>query len=137
VQREMPLVLSAGGLGCGTVALLVLVWFACKSSHCCTICMNLMRPHPAISQYTFHVHDIVDFFTIPVVYCLYPETKKGSLEEMDLLFASDKLWVREAEKEFARLKMEHADMLHIASDGFDVDEKDGARIIEGSEHSSA
>jgi len=96
-----------------------------------------MRPHPAISQYTFHVHDIVDFFTIPVVYCLYPETKKGSLEEMDLLFASDKLWVREAEKEFARLKMEHADMLHIASDGFDVDEKDGARIIEGSEHSSA
>lgn len=56
---------------------------------------------------------------------------------MDPLFASDKLWVREAEKEFARLKMKHTDMLHVTSDGFDVDNKDGARIIEGSGHSSA
>ena len=49
---------------------------------------------------------------------------------MDLLFASDKPWAWEAEKEFARLKLENAQILHSASDApvvFDTkEEKSGA-----------
>jgi Sugar (and other) transporter len=74
--------------GCGTVALLVPVWFN------------------SISQYTFIIHACINFLTIPVVWAFYPETKKRTLEEMDLLFASDAPWVWEAEATFARLKEE-------------------------------
>ncbi len=35
---------------------------------------------------------------------------------MDLLFASDKPWVWEAEKEFERLKKENMQILHTATD---------------------
>ena len=59
---------------------------------------------------------------------------------MDLLFASDKPWVWEAEKEFARLKLENAHILHGASNApvvFDTDEKSGdLKHSEGSAHSS-
>lgn len=59
---------------------------------------------------------------------------------MDLLFASDKPWVWEAEKEFARLKLENAQILHSATDApvvFDTDEKSGGmKQSEGSAHSS-
>lgn len=59
---------------------------------------------------------------------------------MDLLFASDKPWVWEAEKEFARLKLENSQILHSASDApvvFDTEEKSGVtKHLEGSAHSS-
>jgi len=85
------------GLGCGSVSLLVPVWFS------------------TLSQYTFLIHGCVNFLTIPVVYCLYPETKQRTLEEMDLLFASDKPWVWEAEKTFQRLKKENMQILHLSN----------------------
>lgn len=56
---------------------------------------------------------------------------------MDLLFASDKPWVWKAEKKFARLKLEYAEMLHGATDGSDMDGNVDARYVEGSAHLSA
>jgi hypothetical protein len=38
------------------------------------------------------------------VWALYPETNQRTLEEIDLLFASDSIWNWEAEKNFARLR---------------------------------
>lgn len=60
---------------------------------------------------------------------------------MDLLFASDKPWVWEAEKEFARLKLENAQILHSATDApmlVGTEEKGaGIKHLEGSSvHSS-
>ncbi len=73
------------GLGCGTVALLVPVWFACESySRSAIAYIRLTNRLPAISQYTFLIHGVVNFLTIPVVYYLYPETKKRILEEMGI-----------------------------------------------------
>lgn len=38
-----------------------------------------------------------------MIWALYPETNQRTLEEIDLLFASDSIWNWEAEKNFARL----------------------------------
>jgi hypothetical protein len=83
------------------VALLVPVWFQ------------------SISQYTFIIHACINFLTIPVVWAFYPETKGRTLEEMDLLFASDAPWVWEEEATFARMKAENLQVLHVpvATDG--------------------
>jgi hypothetical protein len=42
-----------------------------------------------------------------MVWALYPETNQRTLEEIDLLFASDSIWNWEAEKNFARLRDEN------------------------------
>lgn len=38
------------------------------------------------------------------VYALYPETNQRTLEEMNLVFASDSIWTWDAEREFKLLK---------------------------------
>ena len=48
--------------------------------------------------------------SILIVWALYPESNQRTLEEMDLVFASDKIWNWEAEKTFARLKAEHPEL---------------------------
>lgn len=50
-----------------------------------------------------------------VVWALYPESNQRSLEEMDMLFASDSPWVWDAESTFERLRAENADMI-VGSD---------------------
>jgi hypothetical protein len=73
----------------------------------------------SVSQYTFIIHACINFLTIPVVWAFYPETKKRTLEEMDLLFASDAPWVWEEEAMFARMKAENLQVLHVATDAAD------------------
>jgi hypothetical protein len=41
-----------------------------------------------------------------MVWALYPETSQRTLEEIDLLFASDSIWNWNAEKNFAKLRDE-------------------------------
>jgi hypothetical protein len=52
----------------------------------------------------------VNFLSILIVWALYPESNQRTLEEMDLVFASDSIWNWEAEKTFARLKAEHPEL---------------------------
>ncbi|KAK9320851.1 general substrate transporter [Lipomyces orientalis] len=63
----------------------------------------------SIGEKTLYIFGACNALTIPIVWALYPETNQRTLEEMDLLFAADKPWVWEAEKEFAKLKAEGAD----------------------------
>lgn len=60
---------------------------------------------------------------------------------MDLLFASEKPWVWEAERTFAILKSENMQILHSASDApvvvkdFYDDQEKSVDLVEGSEDS--
>ncbi len=55
-----------------------------------------------------------------MVYCLYPESNQRTLEEMNLLFASDSIWVWEAEKNFAILKEQNPELVQAAQRGNSV-----------------
>ncbi|KAK9347045.1 hypothetical protein V1522DRAFT_402902 [Lipomyces starkeyi] len=65
---------------------------------------------------TLYLFALVNILTIPVVWALYPETNQRTLEEIDLLFASNSPWVWDAEKEFERLKSQNPEILHNAQD---------------------
>ena len=64
-----------------------------------------------IQEKTFYVFGAVNAISIPIVWALYPESNQRTLEEMDLLFASNSWWNWEAEKNFARLKEERPDLV--------------------------
>lgn len=67
-----------------------------------------------ISEKTFYVFGACNAISIPIVWALYPESSQRTLEEMDLLFASDSWWNWDAEKTFARLKEENPDLVNAA-----------------------
>ncbi|KAL8725791.1 MAG: hypothetical protein Q9166_007122 [cf. Caloplaca sp. 2 TL-2023] len=67
-----------------------------------------------ISEKTFYVFGACNAISIPIVWALYPESSQRTLEEMDLLFASDSWWNWDAEKTFARLKEENPDLVQAA-----------------------
>ncbi|KAL7276283.1 hypothetical protein RUND412_000749 [Rhizina undulata] len=69
----------------------------------------------AISEKTLYIFAACNVLTIPMIYCLYPETNQRTLEEIDLLFAAKKPWVWDAEKEFQRLKAENPDLVNAAT----------------------
>lgn len=54
------------------------------------------------------------------MWALYPESNQRTLEEMDLVFASDSIWTWEAEKNFARLKAENPQLVQAARAGHGV-----------------
>ncbi|KAH3918340.1 hypothetical protein HBH56_035170 [Parastagonospora nodorum] len=60
-----------------------------------------------IGEKTLYIFAACNAITIPMVWALYPETNQRTLEEIDLLFASDSIWNWEAEKNFARLRDEN------------------------------
>ncbi|KAL8997384.1 MAG: hypothetical protein Q9169_003315 [Polycauliona sp. 2 TL-2023] len=66
-----------------------------------------------ISEKTFYVFGACNAISIPIVWALYPESSQRTLEEMDLLFASDSWWNWDAEKTFARLKAENPDLVNV------------------------
>ena len=70
-----------------------------------------------IGEKTLYIFGICNALSIPIVWALYPETNQRTLEEMDLLFASDSIWTWDAEKNFARLKQEHPDLVEAARSG--------------------
>ncbi|TIA74363.1 sugar transporter STL1 [Aureobasidium pullulans] len=59
-----------------------------------------------LGEKTLYIFAACNAITIPMVWALFPETNGRTLEEIDLLFASDSIWNWEAEKNFARLKEE-------------------------------
>lgn len=52
--------------------------------------------------------------SIPIVWAVYPESNQRTLEEMDLVFSCDSIWARNAEKHFAKLMDENADVEQAA-----------------------
>ncbi|RYP78061.1 hypothetical protein DL771_000754 [Monosporascus sp. 5C6A] len=66
----------------------------------------------AIGENTLHIFGACNLLAIPVVWAFYPESNQRTLEEMDLLFASDSPWVWDAERTFARLKEERPELAH-------------------------
>jgi hypothetical protein len=71
-----------------------------------------------LGEKTLYIFAACNAITIPMVWALYPETNQRTLEEIDLLFASDSIWNWEAEKNFARLREEsgHVSTSHAHSD---------------------
>ena len=71
----------------------------------------------AISEYTLFIFAACNILTLPMVYCLYPETNQRTLEEMNLLFAADSPWVWDAEKNYRTLVEENPDLVQAARRG--------------------
>lgn len=63
-----------------------------------------------LNEKTLYIFGAVNFLSIIIVWALYPESNQRTLEEMDLVFASDSIWNWEAEKTFARLREEHPEL---------------------------
>ncbi len=57
----------------------------------------------ALDEKTLYIFGICNIITIPMVYCLYPETNQRTLEEINLVFSSDSIWTWEAERNFEKL----------------------------------
>ncbi|KAK4696833.1 hypothetical protein P7C71_g1140, partial [Lecanoromycetidae sp. Uapishka_2] len=74
----------------------------------------------ALEQKTYYIFGIANVITLPMVYCLYPESNQRTLEEMNLLFAADSIWNWEAEKNFAILKEQNPELVQAAQRGQSV-----------------
>lgn len=58
----------------------------------------------ALHEKTLYIFGLCNIITIPMVYCLYPETNQRTLEEINLVFSSNSIWTWEAERNFEKLK---------------------------------
>ncbi|KAI0027727.1 general substrate transporter [Vararia minispora EC-137] len=81
--------------------------------------LTLLNPvmFSAIGENTLHIFAAVNFLSIPLVWAFYPETANRTLEEIDLLFATKSPFVWDMERNFARLKAEHAELSHVTNAG--------------------
>ena len=60
----------------------------------------------ALGSKTLYIFGICNVITLPMVYCLYPETNQRTLEEINLVFSSESIWTWDAERNFKNLKDE-------------------------------
>ena len=74
----------------------------------------------AIGERTLYIFGACNAITIPMVWALYPESNQRTLEEMDLLFASDSIWVWDAEKNFNVLREQNPGLVQAAQRGNSV-----------------
>ena len=74
----------------------------------------------ALEEKTLYIFAACNAITIPMVWALYPESNQRTLEEMNLLFASDSIWNWEAEKNFKLLKEQNPGLVGAAKNGVDV-----------------
>ncbi|KAJ3939223.1 uncharacterized protein N0V96_010669 [Colletotrichum fioriniae] len=89
-----------------------------------------------LNEKTLYLFGAVNFVSLVVVWALYPESNQRTLEEMDLVFASDSIWAWEAEKEFAKLKAENPSLVHSAHMGHGVvDPETGVTPKQGGQYS--
>ena len=58
----------------------------------------------ALDEKTLYIFGMCNIITIPMVYCLYPETNQRTLEEINLVFSSDSIWTWDAERNFIIVK---------------------------------
>lgn len=70
-----------------------------------------------LNEKTLYIFGAVNALSIVAVWALYPESNQRTLEEMDLVFASDSIWVWDAEKNFAKLKDENPELIKTAKSG--------------------
>ncbi|EXJ62109.1 hypothetical protein A1O7_02542 [Cladophialophora yegresii CBS 114405] len=57
-----------------------------------------------LGEKTLYIFAAYNAITIPMIWALYPATSQRTLEERNLLFASDSIWNWEAEKNLALLR---------------------------------
>lgn len=65
----------------------------------------------SIGYKTFYIFGALNYVSLIVVYCFFPETAGRSLESIDLLFRSNSWFVWNNEKDYRRLKAEHDAMV--------------------------
>ncbi len=68
----------------------------------------------AIGEKTLYIFAACNAITIPMVWAFYPETNQRTLEEINLIFASDSIWNWEAERRFNILKEQNTELMQAA-----------------------
>ncbi|KAI4256035.1 MAG: hypothetical protein LQ352_002267 [Teloschistes flavicans] len=82
----------------------------------------------ALNEKTLYIFAACNVITIPMVYCLYPESNQRTLEEMNLLFAADSIWTWEAERNYRVLVEQNPELVQAAGRGQSVvDPETGVR----------
>ncbi|KAL8768536.1 MAG: hypothetical protein Q9209_005221 [Squamulea sp. 1 TL-2023] len=74
----------------------------------------------ALNEKTLYIFAACNVITIPMVYCLYPESNQRTLEEMNLLFAADSIWNWDAEKNYKLLVQQNPELVQAAGRGQSV-----------------
>jgi hypothetical protein len=69
----------------------------------------------ALSEYTLFIFAACNVIAIPMVWALYPESNQRTLEEMNLVFAADRIWNWKAERSYATLKEENPELVQAAA----------------------
>ena len=84
--------------------------------------LTLMLPivFKALGEKTYYIFGIANVITLPMVYCFYPESNQRTLEEMNLLFASDSWFTWDCEKNFRLLKEQNPELVQAAERGHSV-----------------
>ncbi|KAF3056564.1 Sugar transporter STL1 [Daldinia childiae] len=72
--------------------------------------LTLILPYivSAVNEKMMYIFAAVNVISIPIVWAFYPESNQRTLEEIDLLFASESPFTWDAEKTFRKLKEESA-----------------------------
>ena len=73
-----------------------------------------------LNEKTLYLFGAVNAGAIVMVWALYPESNQRTLEEMNLVFASDSIWNWEAEKNYAILIEENPELVQAARRGTTV-----------------
>lgn len=89
-----------------------------------------------LNEKTLYIFGAVNALSIVAVWALYPESNQRTLEEMDLVFASDSIWTWEAERNFAKIQAENPDLIKSHKVAGASGEDDAERGILGSRRQS-
>lgn len=76
--------------------------------------MVLIVMFSALGSKTLYIFGLCNIITLPMVYCLYPETNQRTLEEINLVFSSDSIWTWDAERNFEKMQ-DSARLLPLAA----------------------
>lgn len=68
----------------------------------------------SLGEKTLYIFGVCNLLTIPMIWALYPETNQRTLEEMDLVFASDSIWNWEAERNYRLLMERNPQLVQLA-----------------------
>lgn len=74
----------------------------------------------SIGEKTLYVFAACNVISVPMVWAFYPESSQRTLEDMDLLFASDSWFVWDAERTFSRLKAENPGYMQTVNEKNDL-----------------
>lgn len=73
-----------------------------------------------IKEKTFYIFGIENVIATPMAWAVYPESNQRTIEEMDLVFAADTLWVWDAERNFKKLSEENPQLVQAACRGQNI-----------------